>query len=273
VVARRFSASWGYAGGMDEPHFTPSTVIRAATEPRGLTVEQLGVAPVVILAWGMGVIHHLAEAIGAEPSENWMYCNRHPLYVGEVAGRRVSIAHMPVGAPGTVMMMEEMVAAGARAFWGCTAGGSLTRDAPIGSCVIPTSAVSEEGTSRLYVGAETPLIPDPRLVSLVEDRCRAEGVSFVTGPVWTTDAPYRETRAKIESYAHQGVVAVDMETSAMYALGHARRVSVCSLLVVSDELWRPWRFGGPRFQQGRDKAANVILRCVATTEDAIAPSP
>ena len=63
------------------------------------------------------VVRSLAEAAGGVLSEHWIYRERHPLYRAEMDGRSVTFAHVPVGAPGTIMMMEEMVAAGARAFW------------------------------------------------------------------------------------------------------------------------------------------------------------
>ncbi len=107
--------------------------------------------------------------------------------------------------------------------------------------------------------AGTPLVPDPRLVTIVEASCRAEGIAALTGTLWTTDAPYRETRAKIAAYRRAGVLGVDMETSAMHAFGQVRGVSVCNLLAISDELWREWRFGGPVFGDARWRAEKAIL--------------
>jgi uridine phosphorylase len=247
----------------DDVHFTPEMVIAAVTESSGLLVEQLGVAPVVVLAWSVKLIRSLAETVGAVQSEHWMYQGRHPLYVGEVEGQSVTFAHVPVGAPGTVMMMEEMVAAGARAFWGFGAGGSLQEVAPVGTCIIPTSAISEEGTSQHYIEGGAALLPDARLMTILEESCREEGIAALTGPIWTTDAPYRETRAKIGTYRRQGVLGVEMETSAMYAFGQVRGVSVCNLLVVSDELWREWHFDGPAFANATRQAEKAILRSVA----------
>lgn len=249
----------------DELHFTPEMVIASATEPLGLRVEQLGVVPVVVLAWSVRLVRSLAEAVGGVLSEHWMYRERHPLYTAELGGQRVTFAHVPVGAPGTVMMMEEMVAAGARAFWGIGFAGSLHEDAPIGTCIIPTSAISEEGTSAHYIDRSRALEPDPRMVRIVEVSCQAEGINALTGPIWTTDAPYRETRAKIEMYRTQGVLAVDMETSAMYAFGKVRGVSVCNLLIIGDELWREWSFGGPALEEAKKVAQKVIVRSLPAT--------
>ncbi len=51
----------------------------------------------------------------------------------------------------------------------------------------------------------------------------------------------------------------------MYAFGQVRGVPVCNLLVVSDELWREWRFGGPGFGDARWRDEKAILRSVAMT--------
>ena len=100
------------------------------------------------------------------------------------------------------------------------------------------------------------------LVELIREACREEGITAETGPVWTTDAPYREFVSKIVAYHHQGVLAVDMETSAMYALGLVREVDVCNLLVVSDELLHEWKpaFRTPELDVANDKARHVILK-------------
>jgi len=194
-----------------------------------------------------------------------MYEGQYPLYAGEVEGQRVSFAHVPIGAPGTVMIMEEMIACGARAFLGLGLAGSLRPAAPVGTCLIPTACVREEGTSAHYLDSEIDIGPSSRLAGILQDSCQAEGVKSVSGPLWTTDAPYRELLTKIEVYGSQGVLGVDMETSAMYALGQVRGVDVCNLLVVSDELWHEWRpaFGSSELRGAMRRAERVILRCLA----------
>lgn len=55
----------------------------------------------------------------------------------------------------------------------------------------------------------------------------------------------------------------------MYTLGKVRRVDVCNLLVVSDELWIEWNptFGTNELRNATKKAESVILRCL--TKDLI----
>jgi uridine phosphorylase len=132
----------------------------------------------------------------------------------------------------------------------------------LGSLLIPTSCVSEEGTSPHYIKDDERIRPDAKLVASLEAAAGNIGRRVFKGPQWTTDAPYRELIAKIEAYRKQGVLGVDMETSAMYALGQFRGVRVCNLLVVSDELWSEWNpaFGTEGLQAATKRAEAVIAR-------------
>ena len=73
-------------------------------------------------------------------------------------------------------------------------------------------------------------------------------------PPGVTVSITRETEEKVRTYAQRGVLGVDMETSAMYAVGIFRGVEVCNLLTVSDELWGDWH---PPFEAEHLEAAKV----------------
>jgi purine-nucleoside phosphorylase len=81
--------------------------------------------------------------------------------------------------------------------------------------------------------------------------------------VWSTDAPFRETQAKVLGYQRQGALAVEMECSALFTVGAFRSAEVAALLVVSDDLsslsWKPG-FKDTRFARGREAACNIISR-------------
>src|SRR5574341_1748998 len=143
-------------------------------------------------------------------------------------------------------------------------GRSLQSKAPIGTLIVPTGCVREEGTSPHYVGDEAALAASRRLVQVIGEVGAQEGAKIVAGPVWSIDAPYRETVSKINAYQARGVLGVDMETSAMYALGVVRRVEVCNLLVVSDELWHEWKpaFGTPELEEATRRGRRVVLQTV-----------
>jgi uridine phosphorylase len=245
---------------MDEL-FTPQDTIDHYIQQRGITVNDIGVAPTVIISWGRLMVEQLAGEIDARVPNHWMYGDRQPFYSGEASGKSLSIVQLPVGAPGTVMIMEEMIAAGARTFIGVGWAGSLQRDVMIGDFILPTSCISEEGTSAHYFEDLPDLSPDLELANALEASAEEHGVSIRKGVQWTTDAPYRELRSKVSTYRSQGVLGVDMETSAMYALGKYRGVRVCNLLIISDVLDSDWKpaFGSERIKKANKLARRIVL--------------
>jgi uridine phosphorylase len=248
-----------------EERFNPQSTIEYFTSLHGISIEEMDVAPLVVLSWGFRMIDALVEATGAKAAKYWLYPDRYPLFTGEVGGRRVSLFHAPLGAPGTVMMMEELIVSGARTFIGLGWAGSLQPYAPVGTFLVPTGCVREEGTSFHYFDASVELTPHAGMVELLRQEAEVQNVPVFPGTLWTTDAPYRELVSKVESYAQEGVLGVDMETSAMYALGAYRGVKVCNFLVVSDELWDEWApaFFSEELEKANECARQVILRCLA----------
>lgn len=232
---------------------------------RGISLADLGVAPNVAVSWSGRIVKCLVDKSGLQQSQHWIYEDRYPLYAGKVKEVSVSIALLPVGSSATVMVMEEMIACGARVFLGLGLAGSLQPKAPVGTCIIPTSCIREEGTSLHYIENDTEIGPSPRLAELLKKACEDEGLKVYTGPIWTTDAPYRELSTKIDTYRRKGVLCVDMETSAVYALGTFRGVQVCNLLLISDELWEEWRpaFFSSELRNSIERAGRVILQCIA----------
>lgn len=185
------------------------------------------------------------------------------LYRSTTPGKEctLSLAGPFVGAPHAVMAMERLIAMGATRVWALGWCGSLQPWLTAGHILVPDSAVSEEGTSRHYPITE-PLRPDDRLVSLLETVLEEEGLNYVRGPVWTTDAPYRETVEKVADYQRRGILAVEMEMSALMTLALYRGVSMAALLVVSDELsdlkWKPG-FSNPLLRENSRAAARALL--------------
>jgi uridine phosphorylase len=167
-----------------------------------------------------------------------------------------------IGAPQAVMGMEKLIALGAKDLWALGWCGSLQPDLRIGQLVVPTSAVSEEGTSRHYPVRENKPHTNQALNQVLEAALKSRGQSYSMGEVWTTDAPYRETRTKVKAYREQHVLAVEMEMSALMTVAIYRSVRFAALLVVSDELsGSEWHAGfrDPGFHAKRRMAAQVLL--------------
>ena len=198
----------------------------------------------------------------------------HKLYLSEVftgsyEGAPIALAGPMLGAPQTVLVLERMIALGARKFIAAGWCGSLRNDVRIGDIVIPSGAISEEGTSAHYPGVEC--APSSELVESLKSALASTGRAIHEGTVWTTDAPFRETRAKLKAFQSQGVLSVDMETSALFSVSRFRGVDLAVVLVVSDDLsGLKWVHGfrDPAFHESRKRVIKSTLTAICQ----VAPS-
>ena len=184
----------------------------------------------------------------------------------------IAVRSLP-GAPNMVMLIEELFAFGVRKAVCIGYCGSLQKDVAIGDVVIPMEAVREEGTSYHYLRASEKSIPDAQLQRILRDCIERANLRVHEGKVWTTDAPYRETPDKVMQYRKEGVVAVEMEMSAAFAVSLVRGISIGAILLVSDELreteWRPG-FISQSLRRTRGKIFEKLLGCLP---ELMSPSP
>ena len=172
------------------------------------------------------------------------------------------LAGPALGAPQAVMVAEKLFALGAERLLVLGWAGALRREVRLGDLFLVSAAVSEEGTSAHYPLSARPG-PDPALMAALRQSAGEEKDKLPEGPVWTTDAFYRETWEKVKDYARQGVLAVEMEMSALFTVAAFRKKALAGLMVISDELSEgAWRCsdGSPRFKAGRERAGRIVLR-------------
>ena len=167
-----------------------------------------------------------------------------------------------IGAPHAVMGLEKLIVLGARRILVSGWCGSLQPDLKIGDLVIPARAVSEEGTSRHYPVDQKATVSDSGLNRLLTTSIMDRGRDLKTGEIWTTDAIYRETPEKVRRFQEEGILAVDMEISALLTVAAYRSVALTALLVVSDELfdlkWKPG-FSDPRLKESTQLTGDLLL--------------
>jgi len=196
------------------------------------------------------------------PKDNYRNLFNSRLYLTDEDPAGFSIVGPLIGAPYATMLLETIVAWGARKilFFGWC--GAVAPRVKIGDIIVPSAAFIDEGTSRHYNGDENFLArPSAQMLAKTKTALKEYDLSFHEGPVWSTDAVYRETRAKVEYFQQKDVLAVEMELSALFTVGRYRAVDVSGILVVSDEVstfrWRPG-FKEKDFKKGRQAVAEVI---------------
>jgi purine-nucleoside phosphorylase len=175
-----------------------------------------------------------------------------------------------IGAPYGVMLLESLIAKGARQIVVLGWCGSLTPDLTCGDLVIPTHAIVDEGTSCSYAVLDSKLpvtAPDLSLSDRLATHLSDSGICAARGPIWTTDAIYRETPQKVDWFRKKGAWAVEMECSALFAAAAYRQVQIAALLIVSDSVasgsgdWDPG-FRKKTFKAARKSACKLALSFV-----------
>ena len=141
------------------------------------------------------------------------------------------------GAPMAAVQLEELIALGFQRFLTVGPAGHPFVGEPTmtgGSFCLPEQAFIEEGTSRHYCPGSHVAEPHPGSVAALREIMARQGYSCVHGPIVTTDALYRETNRFIMKIVGRGVVAVDMECSALFTVASFYGKEIASLLYISD---------------------------------------
>ena len=194
---------------------------------------------------------------------------RYPSFPGALyvaPGGNAWLSGPALGAPLAVMALEKLVALGARAVISQGWCGSLQPEIAVGDVLLPTTALSEEGTSAHYPVAG-PVAADGELSRQLLVLLAEAGFSAHGGPVWTTDAPYRETRTKVGRYRRQGIAGVEMEFAALATVAAFRGIPLASVLLVSDQVredrdWQP-AFRRRDFQQQSQRLLAALFAFIA----------
>jgi uridine phosphorylase len=181
-------------------------------------------------------------------------------------GRPFAVVGPAVGAPVAAIVLELLAVLGAARVVAVGACGSLQPDLSIGATILPTAAIREEGTSHHYLPPSAAVGPAADVLEALAAAAMAEDLAPRRGPVWTTDALFRETASKVRRYQAAGVLGVDMETATLFAVGPLVGLAVAALLVVSDELgdlvWRPG-FRAVAFRAAHERAVRAALAVCA----------
>jgi len=188
---------------------------------------------------------------------------------GSWEGASFTVVAPALGAPLAVMVLEKLIALGARRVLALGWCGSLAPQVRIGHLILPEGAIPGDGTSPHYCREPGLLSPHPGLFDLLAERLREAGTPWHAGLVWSTDAFFRETKGLVRYCQSQGILGIELELAALFAVGSFRHIAVAGLLVVSDELftikWRPAR-GSEPFRRGRKTALRLVLNVAAAAE-------
>ena len=157
------------------------------------------------------------------------------VYRLQATGGRVAVAGgFGVGGPAVGVLVEELAAWGVARIVSIGLAGGLQTPQESGDLLLIASAVREDGVSGHYLPPGQSAAADHALTAALGRQLHAGGAPFSQGAAWTTAAPYRETARQVAGHRAAGVLAVEMEAAALFAVGQVRGVATACLLVVAD---------------------------------------
>jgi uridine phosphorylase len=122
----------------------------------------------------------------------------------------------------------------------------------------------DEGTSYHYLQPSDYSYINKELLAMLEDAFSELTIPVNTGATWTTDAPFRETGVAIEQARSQGILAVEMEASALYAFAQVCHRAVICFAHVTNQMGS---IEGD-FEKGEADGSRDALELIAATAKA-----
>jgi uridine phosphorylase len=166
----------------------------------------------------------------------------------------IAIGNYGIGAPRVALAMEMLIAWGVQDFVSIGTAGAIAQELKIGDLIGCNRAIRDEGTSHHY-------LPIGRYVYPTDGDRFAKKFKRA-GTSWTLDAFFRHTKEEIIAYQKEGVLTVEMEASALFAVGKVRDVQVGAGFVISDllhgEEWDP-QFRKDPVEKGLDQLLQMAL--------------
>ncbi len=216
------------------------------------------IAPNVFLCGDPARVERISQAWD---SKREVCCVREfTIVTGELNGVAVSAASHGIGAPGTAVLVEELIKLGAATMIRIGNSGGLDPDLELGDLVITTGSVRDDGTSPSYVVPEFPAVAHWSIVAAMVESAERRGVRAKTGITWSLDAFYARNaiagpndtmqsmsvdgywpthlEARIRDMQQARILNCEMETGILLTLAGLFGVRAGAICVVSDRA--PW---------------------------------
>ena len=182
------------------------------------------------------------------------------IVTGSKDGVPLTAASHGIGAPGTAVLVEELIKLGAKTILRIGNSGGLHPALEVGDLAITTGCVRDDGTSKTYVVPEYPAVAHYEIVGALVDEAKAVNARFRTGVTWSLDAFYARNavagpndtmismsvdgywpshlEARIRDMQAARILNCEMEAGVLLTLAGLFGIRAGAICVVSDKA--PW---------------------------------
>jgi len=156
-------------------------------------------------------------------------------YTGTFDGKPVSVQGTGMGCPGATIVFEELIQLGVKKLVRVGTCGGLQGHHELGDLIVALSAVADDRTADHLVGGE-PHCPTAswEIIHGAVHAAKQMNLPMHVGPIVSSDVFYNPDEGQYGRWSERGVLAVEMEASALFTVAALRGVQSGCLLTVSD---------------------------------------
>lgn len=158
-------------------------------------------------------------------------------FTGTYKGKRVSVQGTGMGVPSISIYINELMQSyDAKTLIRVGTCGALQKDVEVRDVILAMSASTDSQMNRLtFGGVDYAPTANFDLLKNAYDAGAQKGLNLKVGNVFTADMFYNDN-AELEKWANYGVLAIEMETAALYTLAAKFGRKALSVLTVSDHI-------------------------------------
>jgi purine-nucleoside phosphorylase len=158
------------------------------------------------------------------------------VHTGRHGNLDISVVESGMGAPSAAIILEVLARTKVKNVIRLDFCGGIADDINIGDVVVSPTAIRGEGTTPHYFpGNENMDVGgNVNLSNHFVEQLKQANIQVHVGPVYSHDALFKEPESLLEKAKKFGAIAIDMETSTIYALSKLHDLSATSIMIISD---------------------------------------
>ncbi|WP_349410131.1 purine-nucleoside phosphorylase [Pseudalkalibacillus sp. SCS-8] len=184
-------------------------------------------------------------------------------FTGTYKGKRISVQGTGMGVPSISIYAHELIDSyGVKNLIRVGTCGAYQKDVKVRDVILAMSASTDSSTNRhRFGGIDFAPTANFDLLHDAYGKAVERGLEVKVGNVFTSDTFYNDTMDLAKQLADYQVLAVEMETSALYTLANKFGVNALSVLTVSDHVFT----GESTSSEERQKTFNDMIEVALDT--------
>jgi purine-nucleoside phosphorylase len=188
-------------------------------------------------------------------------------FTGRWQGVPVSVQGSGMGMPSASIYTHELINEyGVTSLLRIGSCGALAEDLHLGDVIAAIGSATDSNMNRTRFDGLVDYAPvaDFGLLRTAVDVAAGRGIPLRVGPILAADAFYTDRPDLYDALADYGVLAVEMESAAIYTIAARYRARALTILTVSDHIKRGEKMDSAQREQGFDAMVQIGLDTAIT---------